>query len=68
MPSKSSFKSIYFVTLGCPKNRVDTEVMVGIAEANGLAIEVSSICEVPAAEVLDNLLESWIRNTAPAAR
>jgi hypothetical protein len=36
--------------------------------ANGLAIEVSSICEVPAPEVIDNLLESWIRNTAPAAR
>jgi hypothetical protein len=36
--------------------------------ANGLSIEVSSICEVPAPEVIDNLLESWIRNTAPAAR
>ena len=36
--------------------------------ANGLCIEVSSICEVPPPEVMDNLLESWIRNTAPAAR
>ncbi len=35
---------------------------------NGLSIEVSSICEAPAPEVIDNLLDSWIRNTAPAAR
>jgi ribosomal protein S12 methylthiotransferase len=24
-------KRIHFVSLGCPKNRVDTEVMVGVA-------------------------------------
>jgi hypothetical protein len=36
--------------------------------ANGLTIDVSPICEVPSPEVIDNLLESWIRNTAPAAR
>jgi len=28
-------KSIHFVSLGCPKNRVDTEVMLGIAEHAG---------------------------------
>ncbi len=36
--------------------------------ANGLSIEVSSICEIPAPELIDNLLESWIRNTAPVTR
>jgi ribosomal protein S12 methylthiotransferase len=28
-------KSIHFVSLGCPKNRVDSEVMLGLAEADG---------------------------------
>jgi ribosomal protein S12 methylthiotransferase len=29
-------KTIHFVSLGCPKNRVDTEVMVGVAQNAGL--------------------------------
>ncbi len=28
-------RSIYFVSLGCPKNRVDTEVMLGVAARTG---------------------------------
>ncbi|MBL8602016.1 MAG: 30S ribosomal protein S12 methylthiotransferase RimO [Myxococcales bacterium] len=28
-------KRIHFISLGCPKNRVDTEVMLGVAEAAG---------------------------------
>jgi ribosomal protein S12 methylthiotransferase len=28
-------KTIHFVSLGCPKNRVDTEVMLGLAERQG---------------------------------
>ncbi len=28
-------RSIHFVSLGCPKNRVDSEVMVGVAQARG---------------------------------
>jgi ribosomal protein S12 methylthiotransferase len=28
-------RSIHFVSLGCPKNRVDTEVMVGVASKTG---------------------------------
>ena len=28
-------KTIHFVSLGCPKNRVDTEVMLGVAERAG---------------------------------
>jgi ribosomal protein S12 methylthiotransferase len=31
-------KKIHFVSLGCPKNRVDTEVMVGVAGQNGYAL------------------------------
>jgi ribosomal protein S12 methylthiotransferase len=30
-------RRIHFVSLGCPKNRVDTEVMLGIAERAGFA-------------------------------
>lgn len=30
-------RKIHFVSLGCPKNRVDTEVMLGIAERAGYA-------------------------------
>jgi ribosomal protein S12 methylthiotransferase len=31
-------KSVYFVSLGCPKNRVDTEVMLGLTDHAGYAI------------------------------
>lgn len=33
-PSKND-RTIHFVSLGCPKNRVDTEVMLGLAERTG---------------------------------
>jgi ribosomal protein S12 methylthiotransferase len=32
----SEARSIHFVSLGCPKNRVDSEVMLGVAERSGL--------------------------------
>lgn len=31
-------KTIYFVSLGCPKNRVDSEVMVGVAGEGGYEV------------------------------
>ena len=36
--SATDSKSVYFVSLGCPKNRVDTEVMLGLVEQDGLRI------------------------------
>lgn len=30
--------TIHFVSLGCPKNRVDTEVMLGVADADGYSL------------------------------
>jgi ribosomal protein S12 methylthiotransferase len=30
-------KTVHFVSLGCPKNRVDTEVMLGVAESAGFS-------------------------------
>jgi ribosomal protein S12 methylthiotransferase len=35
MANKKARKSIHFVSLGCPKNRVDSEVMLGVAENAG---------------------------------
>jgi ribosomal protein S12 methylthiotransferase len=34
-PTARRARTIHFVSLGCPKNRVDTEVMVGVAEESG---------------------------------
>jgi ribosomal protein S12 methylthiotransferase len=36
--TKPTIRTIYFVSLGCAKNRVDTEVMAGIAIDQGLRI------------------------------
>ncbi len=41
-------KNLYFVSLGCPKNRVDSEVMLGSAEREGYQI----VAEPEAADVL----------------
>ncbi len=35
---ESPRKSVYFVSLGCPKNRVDSEVMLGVARASGYEV------------------------------
>jgi ribosomal protein S12 methylthiotransferase len=34
--SGEPLRTVHFVSLGCPKNRVDTEVMVGVAQSAGL--------------------------------
>jgi ribosomal protein S12 methylthiotransferase len=40
-------KTIHFVSLGCPKNRVDTEVMLGVGAAEGFRlVEDPSAAEV----------------------
>jgi ribosomal protein S12 methylthiotransferase len=40
--SAAAGQNIYFVSLGCPKNQVDTEVMLGQVQAAG-----HSLCDVP---------------------
>lgn len=35
MPPAEGGKKVYFVSLGCPKNQVDTEVMLGLVRARG---------------------------------
>ena len=34
-------------------------------EKYGLKIDLPEVCQVPSADVLDNLLQSWIRATSP---
>ncbi len=38
MNARKSDKAIHFVSLGCPKNRVDSEVMLGVAADSGYRI------------------------------
>ncbi len=38
MPRESAIKSVAFVSLGCPKNLVDSERMLGLLAEDGLAI------------------------------
>jgi ribosomal protein S12 methylthiotransferase len=44
-------RKIHFVSLGCPKNRVDTEVMVGVA-LDGAAGEFTLTTEADEAEII----------------
>ena len=41
-PAAAAGQNIYFVSLGCPKNQVDTEVMLGQVQAAGHAL-----CDAP---------------------
>jgi ribosomal protein S12 methylthiotransferase len=45
---RSPYKTIHLVSLGCPKNRVDTEVIAGLAAAKGLTV----VAEAKNAEVI----------------
>jgi ribosomal protein S12 methylthiotransferase len=37
-PAASKLPAVYFVSLGCPKNRVDTEVMLGMSQHAGYVV------------------------------
>lgn len=50
---------IHFVSLGCPKNRVDTEVMLGVADQDGYEI-------VPTAEGADVIVVNTCGFIGPA--
>ena len=40
-------RKIHFISLGCPKNRVDTEVMLGVSGLSGYrAVEDASEADV----------------------
>lgn len=48
MPSAKREPTIHFVSLGCPKNRVDTEVMLGVSGVSGYRL----VGEARAADVI----------------
>ena len=46
-PAEAPQKTIHFVSLGCPKNRVDSEVMLGVARGAGYAhVDDADLAEV----------------------
>lgn len=45
---KTPYETIHFISLGCPKNRVDTETLAGIAQERGLSI----VADPEAADVI----------------
>src|ERR1700753_776355 len=65
----SADKTIHFVSLGCPKNRVDSEVMLGVArdagfapvgdaaEAEGIVINTCGFIGEAKKESIDAILE-----------
>jgi ribosomal protein S12 methylthiotransferase len=67
--STSARKSVYFVSLGCPKNQVDTEVMIGVVQAGGhrvveapedadtLVVNTCGFIEAAKEESIDAILE-----------
>jgi ribosomal protein S12 methylthiotransferase len=62
-------KNVYFVSLGCPKNQVDTEVMIGVVHAGGhrvvdapedadtLVVNTCGFIEAAKEESIDTILE-----------
>src|SRR3954468_19258842 len=71
-------QAIYFVSLGCPKNRVDTEVMLGQVQAAGhrlvdapeaadvLVVNTCAFIDTAKAESINTILElAEHKKTAP---
>lgn len=62
-------RTIHFVSLGCPKNRVDTEVMLGVSDASGyelvaepeqadvIVVNTCGFIEAAKQESIDTILE-----------
>ena len=69
IPLNSSGKKVYFVSLGCPKNQVDTEIMLGVVrdqghelvdsaeEADTLVVNTCGFIEDAKQESIDTILE-----------
>jgi ribosomal protein S12 methylthiotransferase len=80
-PSAKPALNIHFVSLGCPKNRVDTEVMLGVAEragyqhvdspedANVIVVNTCGFIESAKKESIDTILElSELKRTGNCER
>ena len=69
IPQNTSGKKVYFVSLGCPKNQVDTEIMLGVVrdqghelvdsaeEADTLVVNTCGFIEDAKQESIDTILE-----------
>ena len=69
IPLNSSGKKVYFVSLGCPKNQVDTEIMLGVVrdqghelvdsaeDADTLVVNTCGFIEDAKQESIDTILE-----------
>lgn len=69
MAKKKSTKSLYMMTLGCPKNRVDSEVMLGTLQNKGyhlvqepeaaevIVVNTCAFLKAAEKESVDNILE-----------
>jgi len=79
LPSHVS-KSIHFVSLGCPKNRVDTEVMLGVAaragyrhvddagDADVIVVNTCGFIDAAKKESIDTILELSEHKSAGACK
>ena len=68
-PKKQPIKSLYMMTLGCPKNRVDSEVMLGTLQHRGyhlvqepedadvIVVNTCAFLKAAEQESVDNILE-----------
>ncbi|MEM7159127.1 MAG: 30S ribosomal protein S12 methylthiotransferase RimO [Myxococcota bacterium] len=68
-PPASDPRKVYFVSLGCPKNQVDTEVMLGVVEGGGhelvtdvedadtLVVNTCGFIDAAKEESIDTILE-----------
>jgi ribosomal protein S12 methylthiotransferase len=73
-------RTIHFVSLGCPKNRVDTEVMLGVAEREGwrhvadaaqarvIVVNTCGFIEPAKRESIDTILELGAHKKRGACR
>lgn len=68
-PASPERRKVYFVSLGCPKNQVDTEVMIGVVEGGGhelvseveeadtLVVNTCGFIDAAKEESIDTILE-----------
>jgi ribosomal protein S12 methylthiotransferase len=68
-PQNPTAKKVYFVSLGCPKNQVDTEIMLGVVrdqghelvdtaeEADTLVVNTCGFIEEAKQESIETILE-----------
>ncbi|MCH9680300.1 MAG: 30S ribosomal protein S12 methylthiotransferase RimO [Deltaproteobacteria bacterium] len=79
-PVQDRRRKVYFVSLGCPKNQVDTEVMLGVVEGGGhqlvddaseadtLVVNTCGFIDAAKEESIDTILELAANKTDAVAQ